>query len=271
MTLTSSSRQILLLIIVKLRSGEHEKVKMKKKIPYSRAEKREQRLFHVVIMLITIVSFQAFAQSSGHLREQIREEAEKYLLSAIGDRYQNDNVQVTVLPIDERIQIQSCESDYNYSADEEALTQSYVSVRVTCPSSNWYLFTNGRINRTRTVVVTATMISPGTVLSAQNLKLAEVDVNLIRHTSYTDLTPLIGARMKRRVRQGQAIQGNMLCFVCKGDRITISANAAGMQVKTAGIAQQDGIIGDNIQVLNASSKRSIIAEVASTQTVVVNL
>ncbi|MBU2977917.1 flagellar basal body P-ring formation chaperone FlgA [Alteromonas sp. C1M14] len=244
---------------------------MKKKIQYSNTKKRERRHLGVVALLITIVSFQVFAQSSDQLRQQLQEGAEQYLRAAIGDRFQNDNVQITVLPIDQRIQIQHCDSGYHYQADEGALSQSYVSVRVSCPSSNWYLFTNGRIARTRTVVVTAGMISPGTVLSAQNLTLSEVDVNLIRHTSYTDLTPLIGARMKRRVRQGQAIQGNMLCFVCKGDRITISANAAGMQVKTAGIAQQDGVIGDNIQVLNASSRKSIIAEVASTQTVIVNL
>ena len=63
----------------------------------------------------------------------------------------------------------------------------------------------------------------------------------------------------------------MLCFVCKGDRITISAEVGKMKVKTAGIAQQDGVVGDNIQVLNASSKKTVIARVASVERVVIQL
>ncbi|MCP4430982.1 MAG: flagella basal body P-ring formation protein FlgA, partial [Gammaproteobacteria bacterium] len=55
------------------------------------------------------------------------------------------------------------------------------------------------------------------------------------------------------------------------DRITISARAAGMAVKTSGIAQQDGVIGDTIRVENSNSRKTVVAEVASTQEVVVNL
>ena len=77
--------------------------------------------------------------------------------------------------------------------------------------------------------------------------------------------------MKRRVTDGQAIQSNMLCFVCKGDRITITAEIAGMEVKTAGIAQQDGVVGDNIKVINSSSQKAVIARVASPEEVVIHL
>ena len=77
--------------------------------------------------------------------------------------------------------------------------------------------------------------------------------------------------MKRRITDGQALQSNMLCFVCKGDRITITAEVAGMKVKTAGIAQQDGVVGDNIKVVNASSQKAIVARVASSDEVVIHL
>ena len=115
------------------------------------------------------------------------------------------------------------------------------------------------------------MISPDTVLSASHLSLAEVDIKQLRHTPFTSLEDVVGARLKYRVREGQPVQANMLCFICKGDRITISANAGAMKVKTSGIARQDGVIGDTIEVVNSSSNKSVIAEVASTQEVVVNL
>jgi flagella basal body P-ring formation protein FlgA len=142
---------------------------------------------------------------------------------------------------------------------------------VSCRNNEWYLFTSGQVTRTKEIVVTQGAISPGTVLTSSNLSLAKVDVRRLRYTAFTDLEALIGARMKRRVTDGQAIQSNMLCFVCKGDRITITAEIAGMEVKTAGIAQQDGVVGDNIKVINASSQKAVIARVASPEEVVIHL
>lgn len=225
----------------------------------------------VLLLLVTIATNPAFAQSGSQLRQKIEQGAERYLLDAIGDSRGDENISIKMVAIDDRIQIPVCHTPFQYNADPAALTQSYISVRVSCGNNDWYLFTNARVSRTRTVVVTSGLISPGSVLTSDNLRIAEVDVNQLRHTTYHSTEQLIGARMKRRVRDGLPVQANMLCFVCKGDRITISAQGGGMQVKTAGIARQDGVIGDNIQVINASSNKAIVAEVASTETVVVNL
>ena len=208
---------------------------------------------------------------SSERHEAIEAGVERYLLNALQNDEQDTDVQISVVNIDDRIAIPECGEGFEYHADNEALAQSYISVRVSCRDNDWYLFSSAQVSRTRQIVVTAGMISPGTVLTSENLQLADIDVKRLRHTAYSDLQQLIGARMKRRVREGSPVQANMLCFVCKGDRITITARTAGMQVKTAGIAQQDGVVGDTIKVVNASSNKSVIAEVASAQTVVVNL
>ncbi|MCW8107571.1 flagellar basal body P-ring formation chaperone FlgA [Alteromonas ponticola] len=222
-------------------------------------------------MLLTIMAFSTIGGESENLHEQIERGAHDYLLEAIGDNHGEDNVVVEISPIDDRIIIPVCPTGFNYHADTESLSQAYISVRVSCNNNEWYVFTNGRVTRTRTVVVTAGMISPGTVLSQENLMLADIDIKRLRHTAYSDLDQLVGARMKHRVRQGQPIQANMLCFVCKGDRITISARTSGMLIKTAGIAQQDGVVGESIRVTNVSSRKSVIAQVANTNEVVVSL
>lgn len=64
---------------------------------------------------------------------------------------------------------------------------------------------------------------------------------------------------------------NMLCFICKGDRIIISVNVGVMKVKILGIVCQDGVIGDIIEVVNSSFNKFVIVEVVSIQEVVVNL
>ncbi|WP_245953174.1 flagellar basal body P-ring formation chaperone FlgA [Alteromonas aestuariivivens] len=222
-------------------------------------------------MLIFLTPATALAVEPQTRHEHLSQGAQQYLQQAIGTMNEDDKLHIDMVAIDSRISIPDCPTGFQYHVGDEALLQSYLSVRVSCANNDWYLFTNARITRTRSVVVTSGMISPGTLLTSQNLELADIEVNRLRHTAFTNIKDLIGARMKHRVRPGQPIQTNMLCFVCKGDRITISAGTNVMRVKTAGIAQQDGVIGDTIEVINAQSQKSVIAEVASTQEVVVNL
>ena len=223
----------------------------------------------LLCVVLSVISISCLAAMTNHVR--VEEGAKQYLLSQLTDNAQDTSIDVAIVKIDDRINIPDCPTGFQYNASQEALSQSYISVRVSCQNNEWYLFTSGQVTRTKEIVVTQGAVSPGTVLTSSNLTLAKVDVRRLRHTAFTDLEALIGARMKRRVTNGQAIQSNMLCFVCKGDRITITAEVAGMEVKTAGIAQQDGVVGDNINVLNASSRKAVIARVASPEEVVIHL
>lgn len=221
------------------------------------------------LTVFSVLSTNCLATQTNH--KQVEEGAKQYLITQLADNTQDTSIDVSIVKIDDRINIPDCPTGFEYNASQEALSQSYISVRVSCRNNEWYLFTSGQVTRTKEIVVTQGAISPGTVLTSSNLSLAKVDVRRLRHTAFTELEALIGARIKRRVTDGQAIQSNMLCFVCKGDRITITAEVAGMEVKTAGIAQQDGVVGDNIKVINASSQKAVIARVASPEEVVIHL
>lgn len=221
------------------------------------------------LTVFSVLSMNCLAAQTNH--KQVEEGAKQYLITQLADNTQDTSIDVSIVKIDDRINIPDCPTGFEYNASQEALSQSYISVRVSCRNNEWYLFTSGQVTRTKEIVVTQGAISPGTVLTSSNLSLAKVDVRRLRHTAFTELEALIGARIKRRVTDGQAIQSNMLCFVCKGDRITITAEVAGMEVKTAGIAQQDGVVGDNIKVINASSQKAVIARVASPEEVVIHL
>lgn len=223
----------------------------------------------VAYMALSSAAFASLAAQSVH--EKVEQGAKQFLLSQLSVTNDDTDIDVDVVSIDERINIPECPTGFQYNASEEALGQSYISVRVSCGDNDWYLFTSSQVTRTKEIVVTQGAISPGTVLTSTNLSLAKVDVRRLRYTAFTDISDLVGARMKRRITDGQAIQSNMLCFVCKGDRITITAEISGMEVKTAGIAQQDGVVGDNIKVINASSKKAVIARVASPEEVVIHL
>ncbi|MDM7860177.1 flagellar basal body P-ring formation chaperone FlgA [Alteromonas sp. ASW11-36] len=183
----------------------------------------------------------------------------------------NKRTTVDVFPIDKRVRIPQCPTGYEFSLTDNALTNSYATVKVECDATQWYLFVNAKIEQLQRVVVTAEMLSPDSILTQQNLRFADIKTNSLRHSIFVDINHLVGARVKYRVRPGQPITPNMVCFVCKGDLITLSAETEGLRISTKGIAQQDGNIGDTIQVMNSRSEKIVLAKVRAVDTAVVGI
>ena len=181
------------------------------------------------------------------------------------------DLRVSATSIDSRINIPTCESGYQFEASDASLRQTNVSVKITCPDNDWYLFTNIQAEQTKPVAIFTDVMSPGTLLTKDNIEIADIPIGRLRGSTFADIQRLEGARLKRRVRPGQVIGSNMLCFVCKGDSVTIVAETAGLQLKVSGIAKQDGNLGDSIRVENAASKKLVTARVTSTQQVTVRI
>ncbi|MFT4940073.1 MAG: flagella basal body P-ring formation protein FlgA [Paraglaciecola sp.] len=199
-------------------------------------------------------------------QEQLLSEAEEYVLSQLNPDSSNQ-VNVKVNPIDSRLSIPQCNSGLQFSASIESLNRSIVTVKADCPDSNWYMFLVVAVTQMQSVVVISSAVSPGTVLTEDNIKVVEMNKKLLRRTTFADTQDVIGARVKRRTRAGRPVDPNNLCFVCKGDSIVINAGSPGMQVKASGVALEDGNLGDTIFVRNSRSKKKIDAQVVSTNEV----
>lgn len=212
------------------------------------------------------------AESSIHqsLQEQVGNFLQGQLLSASSGSIESD-LRIVVREIDERIDIPLCATPYNFETNNQPTQQSNVSVKVSCNDTNWYLFMHASVSVVQEVVVTSDNLSPGTLLSKRNLKVIEIDKNRLRGSTFTSVEQVLGARIKRRVRAGNIIDDRMLCFVCKGDRVTIAAISAGLSIKVYGVAQEDGVLGDTIQVRNISSDKLVFAKIASTSQVEINI
>ncbi|MFC3095104.1 flagellar basal body P-ring formation protein FlgA [Alteromonas sediminis] len=231
-------------------------------------------LFSLICATAGSLCFSFSTLAKNNLHAQIHEQALDYIEQRFNDELRipdNGELEIDVNEIDPRINIPACNSPFHFSTEPDALDKAFFSLRIACSEVNWFTYASVRVSFTKSMVVTSGTISPDTVLTASNVRVEQVDVNKARHTGFTSVDDVIGARMKYRVRGGQPIQRRMLCYVCEGDRITIAARVGGMEVKTSGIAQQDGTIGETIEVKNARSNKSVFAQVKNTQEVVVNL
>ncbi|MCC2615079.1 flagellar basal body P-ring formation protein FlgA [Aestuariibacter halophilus] len=239
-----------------------------KKLPNTMA----WRLFTLMSgLLLTLSSTSVTANETQNLIiMRLTEGAESYVRSALPD-VDGGQLDVSAMSVDPRIDVPACQQGFTYSASAEALQQSLVTVRAECPDAQWYLYLMVKTAHMQPVVVLNSAVSPNTVLTAAHLDVIQMDKKQLRTSTFADIEEVIGARIKRRTRPGQPVQPNQLCFVCKGDSISISANAGGLQIKTSGIAQQDGNVGDTIRVMNSQSNKTIRAQVVDTNLVTVSI
>lgn len=202
---------------------------------------------------------------------------EHKLLAFIKDAYTEKNpsdtndVRINVRKIDERINIPHCLSGFTFDNSNSPENQSSMSVKVSCGDTEWFLFMHANVSIIQDVVVTSDNLSPGSLLSAHNVKVVAMDKNRLRGSTFSSIEEVVGARIKRRTRTDNVIDGRMLCFICKGDRVTIAAVSSGLSIKVYGIAEQDGVVGDTIQVRNLSSDRLVFARIASTSQVEIRI
>lgn len=209
-----------------------------------------------------------FAEQSLHLNlaTQVHDYIDENLRT-----FSNDQYTIKVKKIDNRIQIKPCPEGYVFDANFSRRSLSKLPVKVRCQSNNWFLYAQADVKQTQTVAVLKNTLSPGTSINANDLELVAVDKASIRGTTFHSLEQLVGARVKRRLRAQSILSDNMLCFVCKGDRIIISAQSKGLSLKVYGIAQQDGVVGDTIQVKNSSTDKLVYAKIASVSEVKIDI
>jgi flagella basal body P-ring formation protein FlgA len=224
------------------------------------------------------LSLAAYAQPPTLYSPNYQSGAHKKVLTAVENYVQetlvsqgSENISVSAFPIDKRIALANCSLPYRFAMTEGNKIQTYSTVKVTCPESTWYLFVNVKIEELKRTVVTSEMLSPGALLTEQNLSIVDISTQKIRQTTFSHVSDLEGARLKHRVRAGQPVTPNMVCFVCKGDVITLAATVKGLRISTKGIAQQDGNRGDTIRVKNSRSAKVVLAKVKNHTTAIVNI
>ncbi|MCF2948161.1 flagellar basal body P-ring formation protein FlgA [Paraglaciecola aquimarina] len=211
------------------------------------------------------------AETDIHLaKQQLIAQAENYIATKLTAE-SHKTIKVNAMPIDDRIKIPVCHSKLNFSVNNESINQSNITVKAQCNENNWYMFLVIKATEIQPVVVLASAVSPGTLLTESNLRIIQMDTKRLRSTTFSDIDEIVGTRIKRRVPAGRPISPSNLCYVCKGDSVTISAVSEVMHVKTSGIALEDGNMGDTISVKNSRSSKRIKAKVADTGQVEVNI
>ena len=183
---------------------------------------------------------------------------------------ENEKIEINVSNIDKRINLKHCSVPLTLSLPGNSKLTRNTTVEVKC-DEHWKIYVPVRIKRLQKIVVAAQTLSTGTLLNESNLILAYHDVLTLRGSVNKNIASLTGSKIKRYVQQGHAITNNLICLVCNGEPVTIYARAGSLTIKSLGIAQRDGSVGQVIAVKNRSSGRLIQATVIAVGEVEIKL
>lgn len=169
--------------------------------------------------------------------------------------------EIHVTALDSRIGNKDCAHEPHISLPANANPrQTTVQISCNAPTS-WQLFVPARLTEWLALVVSRQNIAPGTVITADMLDVQRRERRLVRGNIVQDVAMVAGSRNRRSLSAGQTLSFQDLCLVCRGDIVTIEISQGGLAVSATGVAQQDGTLGEVIQVRNQQSGRVISTEV----------
>jgi flagellar basal body P-ring formation protein FlgA len=215
-----------------------------------------------LIKLIYIALLLPASVFAAEVENDIQQQVSDYVLNQI-QAEPSDKVEAIANAIDKRLNLTQCKIPLEITITGTGEIRRNTTADVTCSDTpGWHLFVPVKIRIQKPVVVAATPISKGSVLSADSLTISYIDSFMLNGDMTTDINVLIGARSKRDLKTNQPLRLNQICIVCRDDSVEIIAEKGGMQIKTNGRALQDGSLNDRIRVQNVRSQRIISAVVS---------
>jgi flagella basal body P-ring formation protein FlgA len=129
---------------------------------------------------------------------------------------------------------------------------------------------SGWVDRFAPVVCAIRDVKHHTILTAEDLIVKTVNVSTVSGGIVTDLSVAVGKQTRTTLRAGACLRSGMLTappLVQKGDRVKIMAGSGKLSVSTMGIAKGSGGKGDQIQVENIVSNKTVVGRVTGVATV----
>ncbi len=123
---------------------------------------------------------------------------------------------------------------------------------------------NAEVARVLKVVVAKHRLQRHQVVGRDDLEMQTVRIRRKHQRFETDPGVLIGKRMVRSLKKGDAVRLHFVedaPVILRGEQVTISLEFRGLTITSLGKAAEDGLRGEMIKVVNLDSKKVLFGEV----------
>ncbi|OAJ94000.1 flagellar biosynthesis protein FlgA [Vibrio bivalvicida] len=224
-----------------------------------------------VLATVFLATPSVYAEEQFMSEETIRSAVKSHLAQAVSARAQRNqwhNYQLkTAIHVPSAAQhLPLCPTAVVISGvDNKTLPVGNLKRSVSCasPSADWRINVTIKASLTLDVVVAKSGINRDEPISAGLIHIERRTLNR-EQDFFTQPSQVINKTAKRRIRTGQILDSRKLsspALVAKGNQVVITATKDGFSARTKGIALEEGDYGEQIDVQNSSSGKTIKAVV----------
>jgi flagella basal body P-ring formation protein FlgA len=195
----------------------------------------------------------------------------RYLLERFPEPRQQ--VQVTNVRLQGNLQVPSGLLTYDIMPRTRRLAPGPVSLTVVVRVDGKAvrrLLASATLSMSTQVVVAAAPLARHQMISRADIRLAEVDLARLPEGVITNPEDVVGKWVRHNVSLGTPLHERLVeapTVITRGAVVTIVAQSASVSVTVPGQAKEDGAVGEQIRVLNLSSRKEVYAKVLDEHTV----
>lgn len=208
---------------------------------------------------LLLISMAAWSAQAIQPLASIREAARSFL--AAQSDGSGARVQVEIGQLDPRLRLAVCGKPLTAFLPPGGQRQGNTAVGVRCSGPRpWSIYVPARVRVVKKVAVVTHPLPRGSVIHSRDIELVPRDTSSLTAGFFRDRSAVVGKVVTNAVAAGAVLTPQIVKFplaVHRGERVTLLAQTAGVQVRMAGKAMADGALGQRIRVRSLPSKRIV--------------
>lgn len=208
------------------------------------------------------------AMSQNQSLEEIHELVYEQVKQNIDQQIHEAQIDVRSLP--STLTLPQCSTLLELSQRDPSQIHGRLTVSVNCTQPSWRVFVSVNIDGKIPAIVSTQGILRQAVINKDDVELKLTPLNEIRRGSLQSLDNVIGMRAKRAIPANRVLTLQMLdipYWVVEKEEVTLVTRVGGVEIKTTGIALEDGMQQDQVTVKNINSDITVTGIVIAPKTV----
>lgn len=192
--------------------------------------------------------------------EDIRRVAEQFLAAQLPDAGGSQKLFASADALDPRLRLPACTQQPTARLPSAVRVAPRVTVGVSCEQPKWTVYVPVRVETELEVLVLRAAAARSTSLGAADVEPRRMRVAGLPGTYITSVDQLEGRHLRRALPPGTALTAEMLgadILIRRGQRVTLVANAGGIEVRAQGEAIADANAAGRVRVLNLASRKIV--------------
>jgi len=200
----------------------------------------------------------------------IERQAADFLYQHYSEHFPDAQIKINISPLKSQFKQHVCTDKLTFTPPRNISSRPLLKVSCTRPRS-WSLFVRGSASVFTNAFIARTRLKKGQRLEASMLDIKRIDA--IKHRdSFNSSDQLAGMVVKRSIIAGKVITARDIKqapAISKGDAIIIEAKRGGLSIRTTGVAEESGYIGDQIRARNDRSGKQVRGRISARGLIIV--